>query len=137
MGKVSTLFRVHTGKAWVATGGKPRAIVHCGEKGVFIPNGRPIALGLSLVTGQPVEGTSDLVGFTPVVVTASMVGHTLPVFTTFETKATGEAGASTRTAQAQRHFSGVVQTAGGISAIVDSPDGAEAAYQEFLHRFDI
>jgi len=138
MQHISTLFRVHTGKAWVVGGGgPPRHIVHGGERGIFIPGGRPIALGLSLVTGQPVEGTSDLVGFTPIEVTAAMVGHRLPVFTTFETKATGEAKGHTRTAEAQRHFVGVVKTAGGISAIVDDPDGAVAAYQEFLQRFDI
>lgn len=131
MASACTLFRVQTGKAWVANG-KPRHITHGGERGIFLPNAQPIALGFSLVSGEPVAGTSDLVGWTKIQITPAMVGHTVPVFTTFEAKESG--GGHIRTEQ--RHFTDVVKTAGGLSAIVNSPDAAAAAYQDFLNRLD-
>jgi hypothetical protein len=128
MQSISTLFRVQTGKAWVSGGGKVRRMPN-GD--VVVPFGRPIALGFGLVDGSPVEGTSDLVGWTPVQVTPEMVGHTLPVFTGLETK--NSSGGHTR--EAQHHFAGIIERAGGIAAIVNSPESAVEAYEKFLLRF--
>jgi hypothetical protein len=128
LSSVATLFRVNTGKAWVSSGGKPQRLPN---GSVILPYARPIALGFSLVNGDPVEGTSDLVGFSPIKITAAMVGYTLPVFTAFECK---ESGGGARRA-AQEHFVAVVKAAGGIAAIVSSPESAQGAYQEFVEQF--
>ena len=128
MAAISTLFRVQTGKAWVSGGGKVRRLPN-GD--VIVPFGRPVALGFGLVDGSPAEGTSDLVGFTRVRITPEMVGHTLPVFTAFETKRP----VGGRTSEEQRHFTGVVKDAGGIAAIVNSPERAVEEYEGFLKRF--
>jgi hypothetical protein len=125
---ISTLFRVQTGMAWVSGGGKARRMPN-GD--VIVPYGRPIALGFGLVNGDPVNGTSDLVGFTPVKVTPEMVGHTLPVFTGLETKKTSGG----RTGEKQTHFVEVIERAGGIAAVVNSPEGAIEAYESFFLRF--
>jgi hypothetical protein len=125
---ISTLFRIQTGKAWVSGGGKVQRLPN---GNVLVPNGRPIALGFSLVNGDPVEGTSDLVGLTKVTVTPEMVGHTLPVFTVFEAKRT-DGG---HTPPAQHRFIGFVKDAGGIGAVVNSPEIAIAEYEGFLRKF--
>lgn len=128
MARLSTLFRINTGKGWVVSTGRPQRQ----PGGVFLPGGRPISLGFTMVDGSPVVGTGDLVGWSPVLITPEMVGHYLPVFTAFETK---ESGGGVQSAD-QRHFIAVVKGAGGIAAIVNSPEGAQQAYDEFLHRFD-
>jgi hypothetical protein len=128
MGSVATLFRVQTGKAWVSSGGKPQWLAN---GSMLLPYARPITLGFGMVNGDPVEGASDLVGWSDVLVTQAMVGHTLAVLTTFECKESG--GGKKRAAQ--KHFADVVKEAGGISGIVNSPEAAERAHQDFYQQF--
>jgi hypothetical protein len=126
---VSTLFRVQTGKAWVSGAGKVRRLTN-GD--VLVPQGRPIALGFGLVNGDPVDGTCDLVGLTKVKITPEMVGHTLPVLTGLEIKRT----TGGRTSDAQGRFVGFIQDAGGLAAVVNSPEAAMEAYAHFLQKFE-
>jgi hypothetical protein len=124
---VATLFRINTGKGWVGAGKAQRLP----NGTVMLPFGRPIALGLSLVTGESVTGTSDLLGFSPIKITAAMVGRILPVLTAFEIKRT-DGGRSTTE---QQRFVDLVRKAGGIAAIVNSPESAVAAYADFYRQF--
>ena len=81
--------------------------------------------------GHP-AGPGDLIGWTKVVITADMVGHVIPVFSSFECKPTERP----HYRDSQLHFSSVVKEAGGIAGIVNSPEEAQAVYDDFFRRFD-
>jgi hypothetical protein len=80
----------------------------------YTKDGRPVRCGLC-------PGSSDLIGITPVTITPEMVGQTVGVFTALEVKS--QRG---RSSLEQINFIGMVQSLGGIAAVVRSPE--EAAY---------
>lgn len=126
-GEYSTMFRLHTGKAWVSGGGKPYR-TKTGD--MVIPSGRPIALGLSLVSGDPVVGAHDLFGWTEVEITPEMVGKKVAVITTVETK-NSKGG---RRSSDQIRFQQTVENAGGISGFADKPEDFVEILQRFLTK---
>lgn len=117
------VWRLNTGKAWVASG-KP---VRLTDGSVKLPGGRPIALGFGLMSNDPVVGAGDLIGCTPVVITKEMVGKTIGVFSSFEAKRT-EGG---RRSADQIRWAGIISNAGGIAGFFSSPAEAEAIIQEW------
>lgn len=112
------LFRANSGKAWLSGGGAPRRLV---DGSVVLPAARPVALGLALASGAPVAGQGDLLGWRTVTVTPDMVGRKLAVFLSIECKR--DKGG--RTSADQAHWLGVVQRAGGIAGVANSPDAAK------------
>lgn len=77
-----------------------------------LANARPVKFGLA-------KGSGDLIGFAPVTITPDMVGQTLPVFGSWEVKSgTG------RPSKDQTNFRAFVVDAGGIGAVVHSPEEA-------------
>lgn len=119
LGRVSALFRLNTGMAWLSGGGAVRRLQ---DGSVLVPNARPVALGLGKPDGKPLVGASDLIGWTSVVVTPDMVGCTLAVFTSLECKET----AGGRRSEGQRNFVDQVRAAGGIAGFASSADEAES-----------
>lgn len=126
----TTVFRINTGKGWVASGGKPQRLV---DGSVLVPNARPIALGYADPKGDPIEGTSDLGGWTTITVTPEMVGHKVAVFTAIETKESG--GGVKR--KAQINFTSRVIAAGGIAGFANSADAAVKIVKDYLDSFAI
>lgn len=112
----SILFRANSGKAWVGHG-KPQRLA---DGSVMLHGARPIALGLGLVSGDPVAGQGDLLGWTTITVTQDMVGCRVAVFTSIECKRT-DGG---RTSADQKHWLDMVQRAGGIAGVANSPEAA-------------
>lgn len=112
----SILFRANSGKAWVGHG-KPQRLA---DGSVVLHGARPIALGLGLVSGDPVAGQGDLLGWTTITVTQDMVGCRVAVFTSIECKRT-DGG---RTSKDQQHWLEMVQKAGGIAGVANSPEAA-------------
>jgi hypothetical protein len=119
----TVLFRVQTGKAWVQTSGSPRRV----DGGVFLPGGRPVALGFSAPNGDAIKGTSDLVGHTSIVVTQEMVGRRIAVFTVIEAKCT-DGG---RVSSDQHHFIDAIRRAGGIAGVASSPNEAKKIIDDY------
>lgn len=102
----ATMWRNSVGLGWVG-----RVVRRIADR-LVLDKPRPIHAGLC-------KDSSDLIGFTPVVVTPEMVGHTIAVFTALECKLrTGRASAG------QLNFIQVVQDAGGIAAVVKTPEQA-------------
>lgn len=112
------LFRANSGKAWLSGGGAPRRLV---DGSVVLPAARPVALGLALANGSPVAGQADLIGWRTITVTPEMVGRRLAVFLSVECKR--DKGG--RTSADQAHWLDVVQRAGGIAGVANSPDVAK------------
>lgn len=82
-------------------------------------DGRFIKFGLC-------PGSSDLIGWTEYVIQPEDVGHRVAVFTALEVKTpTG------RVTCQQRNFIDAVRRAGGIAAIVRSPQQALIAIQDY------
>ena len=75
----------------------------------------------SLIKFGLCEGSSDLIGWKSVVVTQADVGRTLAVFVALEVKDKG------KPSDEQLNFINAVRSAGGIAAVVRSPDEAVAA----------
>lgn len=102
----ATLFRNAVAFAWVG-----KVIRRIADR-LVLERPRAIQAGLC-------EGSSDLIGWTPVTITPEMVGETVAVFTAFEVKLrTG------RPDDGQRNFITRVQDAGGIAAVVKTPEQA-------------
>jgi hypothetical protein len=112
------IFRLHTGKGWVPTGGKP---YRRDDGSVVVPGGRPITLGFGLLNGDPVVGAGDLIGGTRIRVTQAMVGKDLLVFTSAEAKRT----VGGRTSKDQVGWRDAIRAAGGIAGVFSSPEEAE------------
>lgn len=112
----TVLFRANSGRAWLGSG-PPRRLT---DGSVVIPGARPIALGLALANGDPVVGQSDLLGWRTITVTPDMVGCRVAVFAAIEAKR--EVGG--RTSADQRRFVDVVQRAGGIAGVANTPEAA-------------
>lgn len=129
LGRISKLFRLNTGRAWLSNMG-PRGVQKLADGSVLIKSARSIALGLSSPNGEPVVGACDLPGWTPVVITEDMVGRTVAVFTSIETKASG--GGEVR--EKQRDWMAAVQRDGGIAGIANSPAAAEKIIREFIEQ---
>ena len=120
----TVLFRVNTGKAWVASG-RPKRLQ---DGTVLLPGGRPISLGFSLASGDPVVGAADLVGWHSLVVTPAMVGARLAVFASVEAKRTDNGRAS----RDQLRWMDTVRQAGGIACIANTPAVAQDAIRSFV-----
>lgn len=112
------VWRLNTGKAWVASG-KP---IRLTDGSVKLPGGRPISLGFGLIDNSPVVGAGDLIGGTKVRITQAMVGRDVLVFSSFEAKRT-DGG---RRSPDQIRWAGIIADAGGISGFFSSPEEAEA-----------
>jgi hypothetical protein len=127
LGRVSTLFRLNSGKGWVSGGGKPHRL---GDGSVIVPNGRPIALGLALANGDAVDGPPDLLGWTSIEITPEMVGKTVAVVTGIEAKRS-EGG---RKSKEQKHFHEQLRAAGGIVGFAASVEEALAIVADYIKR---
>lgn len=106
----ATVWRNNVGLGWsgkhVSTDAKTGITI--------LADARPVRFGL-------VKGSGDLIGFAPVTITPDMVGKTLPVFGSWEVKyGTGRASPD------QAKFRAFVADAGGIGAVVRSPEDAAA-----------
>lgn len=120
------LFRVNTGKAWVPTSGKPRRL----PDGMFIPGGRPIALGFGLLNGEPAVGVADLCGWRSILVTPDMVGCRIAVFASIEAKRS-DGG---RVSEEQARWRDTIIAAGGIAGVANSAEEAIAIFNSW-HPF--
>lgn len=110
------LFRLNSGRAWVAAGAPKRLQ----DGTVCLPGGRPIALGLALANGDPVVGQSDLFGWHSIVITPEMVGRRVAVVLSIECKRP-KGG---RTSDDQRSWIDTIQRAGGIAGVANTPEAA-------------
>lgn len=128
LGRVSRLFRVNTGKAWLSNLG-PRGVHRLKDGTVHIEAPRPIAIGFGMPNGDPVVGAADLVGWTTVTVTPAMVGKTVAVFTSIETKRT-KGG---KTSEDQLNWMDQVQKAGGIAGVANSDEFAKEIIASWLN----
>ena len=113
----TVLFRNNVAQAWTGDSTKyqraAQVMVYPGD--VLIRNARPLHAGLC-------KGSPDLVGWQPVTITADMVGRTVAVFTGLEVKS-----ATGKPTPEQRTFLAQLGGAGGVAAVVRSPDEARAA----------
>lgn len=122
LGRVSRLFRVNTGMAWVGRG------IRQPDGNVLVIGGRPIALGFGMPNGKPLKGASDLIGWTDVEITPAMVGRHVPIFTGIETK---ESGGGDERAE-QINFIEQVRKAGGIAGFAHTPAVAQSIVSDWL-----
>jgi hypothetical protein len=118
LGRISILFRVQTGRAWISRDGS-RAIP-LDDGSVIIPNARPITLGFGMTNGRAMKGVGDLIGWTSIQITPDMVGCWVAVFTDVEAKADVDA----RRRAEQKNFISQVKSAGGIAGFAHSPEMA-------------
>ena len=72
-------------------------------------------------------GSSDLIGFRSIVITPAMVGRRIAQFVALEVKAPNG-----RTTPEQEAFIQTVQDAGGIAAVVRSPEQAQSILESKL-----
>lgn len=128
LGRVSRLFRLNTGKAWLSSLG-PAGVHRLKDGSIHIEAPRPIALGLGLPNGDPLVGASDLIGWTTVEITPEMVGRRVAVFTAVETKRTKGGKAS----EDQINFVEQVKQAGGIAGIANGELLAKGIIDEWMH----
>ena len=85
-------------------------------------DGRRVTFGLC-------KGSSDLIGFKAVTITPDMVGQSIAVFTAIEVKTpTG------RISPEQKRFTEMVNSFGGIGAIVRSVDEAVSVFEGYQIR---
>lgn len=117
--RTTTLFRLNTGMAWMSGLG-PKGVRKLDDGSVHILQARPISVGFTKPDGKPVVGACDLPGWTEVMVTPEMVGCKVAVFTSIECKRTKGGVVS----DDQRTWCGVVQRAGGIAGVANSPESA-------------
>jgi hypothetical protein len=120
------LFRLNEGRAWLSNLG-PKGITRLPDGAVLIRAPRSIALGFADVKGDPVAGACDLPGWTTVEITQEMVGRDVAVFTSIECKRSKGGRAS----PAQITWRDVVQRAGGIAGIANSPEEAAKIISEW------
>lgn len=121
LGRISSLFRINTGQAWLSGLG-PRGVQRLADGSVVVHAARPVALGLGKPDGKPLVGASDLQGWTSVEVTPELVGRRVAVFTGIEVKETSGG----RQRDEQRNFVDQVRAAGGIAGFAASPEEALA-----------
>jgi hypothetical protein len=124
LAKLSRVFRVNTGRAWLSGAGPVQRLT---DGSVVVPAARPVALGLGMPDGKPLVGTSDLLGWTSVTITPDLVGCRVAVFTAIETKESG--GGHQR--PEQKNFIDQVRLAGGIAGFASSPEEAVAVVEGF------
>lgn len=117
--RTSTLFRLNTGMAWMSGLG-PKGVRKLEDGSVHILQARPISVGFTKPDGKPLVGACDLPGWTEVVITPEMVGCTVAVFTSIECKRSKGGVISDE----QRTWRDVVQGAGGIAGVANSPESA-------------
>jgi hypothetical protein len=118
LGRISILFRLQTGRAWIsADGSKP---IRLEDGSIMIRNPRPITLGFGMPNGRAMKGVGDLVGYTSVQITPEMVGCWVAVFTDIETKVDADAHRHPE----QKNFVCQVHDAGGIAGFAHSPEMA-------------
>jgi len=129
LGKVSRLFRLNTGRAWLSNLG-PKGVQRMQDGSVLIHAARSISIGLSYPNGDPVVGACDLPGWTTVEVTPAMVGKRIAVFTSIETKRS-KGG---KTSEDQTNWCTQVDAAGGIAGIASSPEQAQAIISGWASR---
>ena len=110
------LFRANSGRAWLGCGPPKRL----SDGSVVLSEARPIALGLAFANGSPVVGQGDLIGWKTMTITPEMVGKSVAVFLSVECKRT-DGG---RTSKDQTHWMEMVQRAGGIAGVANSPEAA-------------
>ena len=119
LGRISRLFRLNTGRAWISNLG-PKGVQRLDDGSVRIHAARSIALGFASPNGDPVVGAGDLPGYTTFTITPEMVGRKVAVFTSIETKRTKGGRASPD----QISWMEQVQKAGGIAGIANSAEAA-------------
>ncbi|EOH1034931.1 hypothetical protein ACLMYS_003906 [Salmonella enterica] len=129
LGRLSTLFRVNTGRAWLSGLG-PKGVIKHADGCALIEAARPIALGFSNPAGDPINGTADLNGWTSIIITPEMVGQRIAVFTSVETKRS----AGGRISPDQLKWSDLVTNAGGIALIANSENLAEDLLHEWAQN---
>lgn len=117
LGRICTMFRLNSGKAWLSGAGPVQRLQ---DGSVVVPAARPVALGLALTNGDPVVGQSDLLGWHSIVVTPEMVGAKVAVVTGIETKRT-KGG---RKGENQINFGNQLVAAGGIAGFASSAEEA-------------
>lgn len=125
--RISTLFRLNSGKAWLSGMG-PKGVQRLVDNAVKILAPRPIAVGLGMVNGDPVTGPGDLLGRTTIVITPEMVGQQVAVFTSLEAK-NSEGG---RVSADQKSWGKQTTDAGGIYGVFTSADEAEAIILDWV-----
>lgn len=113
----TTLFRQNVGQGWTGDAHRctQRGTVTVNPGDVVIRNARALHAGLCV-------GSADIIGWRRVDITADMVGQRVAVFVGLEVKA-----AKGRATEAQVRFLTNLREAGGIAAIVRSPEDAERA----------
>ena len=119
LGRISILFRVHGGRAWVSRDG-PRGVIKLDDGSVLIRNPRPMTLGFGMPNGRAVKGPGDLIGWTSIQITPDMVGCWVAVFTDIEAKVDEQA----HRRDEQKNFVCQVKAAGGIAGFAHSPETA-------------
>lgn len=119
LGRVSCLFRLNTGRAWISNLG-PNGVKRLNDGSVLISSARSIALGLATTSGETVKGACDLPGWTSVTITPGMVGRKVAVFTSVECKKSKGGKATPE----QVNWMSQIKKAGGIAGIASSPDEA-------------
>lgn len=110
------LFNNNVGMGWA---GK---FVYNRNGEVLLRNARPLHAGLC-------EGSGDLIGPVTIEITPEMVGRKVAVFASLEVKT--KVG---RTSQEQENFLAMVQSVGGIAAVVRSPDDARHAIEQWRDK---
>lgn len=118
LGRISILFRLNSGRAWISRSGKQAIPMDDGS--VLIPDARPITLGFADPAGRSIKGPGDLTGYTVIQITPEMVGAYVAVYTNIECKL--DEGAKKR--PEQKEFICQVREAGGIAGFAHTPEMA-------------
>lgn len=129
LGRVSCLFRLNTGRAWLSNNG-PSGVKRLNDGSVLITNARSIALGLATPSGETVTGACDLPGWTSVTITPEMVGSKVAVFTSIECKKSKGGKLSPE----QANWMEQVKKAGGIAGLASSADDALLIIDEWYKK---
>jgi hypothetical protein len=118
LGRISILFRIQTGRAWISADGSDP--IRLDDGAIMILNPRPITLGFGMANGKAMKGVGDLGGYTSMVITPEMVGCWVAVFTSIEIKEDEDS----RRRPEQKSFVCQVQAAGGIAGFAHTPEMA-------------
>lgn len=126
LGRISILFRLQSGRAWVSREG-PKGVIRLDDGSVLIRQPRPITLGFGMPNGRSLKGPGDLIGYTSVRITPEMVGCWVAVFTDIEVKK--DAAAHRR--KGQENFICQVKAAGGIAGFAHNPEMAREIVRSY------
>jgi hypothetical protein len=129
LGKLSCLFRVNTGRAWISGNG-PKGVRRLPDGSVVVTAARSIAMGFSSPSGDTIVGAADLAGWTTVKITPEMVGRDVAVYTSIECK-NSKGGRAT---PEQLNWQNQVRNNGGIAGIVNNPDDALLIIDEWKRK---